>query len=55
MYVTMGGMISCRKDLCILQNNHVQVRGQSGGGLVAQMCPTLMTAWTVACQAPLSM
>ena len=26
-----------------------------GGGLVAQSCPTLVTPWTVACQAPLSM
>ena len=53
MYVTMGGMTPCREDLCILQNNHVRVRGRSG--VVAQLCPTLMTAWTVACQAPLSM
>ena len=27
---------------------------QSGGGLVAKLCPTLATPWTVACQAPLS-
>ena len=26
-----------------------------GGGLVAMLCPTLATPWTVACQAPLSM
>ena len=26
-----------------------------GGGLVTKSCPTLVTAWTVACQAPLSM
>ena len=26
-----------------------------GGGLVAKLCPTLATPWTVACQAPLSM
>ena len=25
------------------------------GGLVAKLCPTLATPWTVACQAPLSM
>ena len=25
-----------------------------GGGLVAKSCPTLGTAWTVTCQAPLS-
>ena len=24
-----------------------------GGGLVAKLCPTLATPWTVACQAPL--
>ena len=28
---------------------------QPGGGLVAQLCPTLATPWTVACQAPLAM
>ena len=27
----------------------------SGGGSVANLCPTLATPWTVACQAPLSM
>ena len=26
-----------------------------GGGLVAKSCPTLVTPWTVACQAPLPM
>ena len=26
-----------------------------GGGLVAKLYPTLVTPWTVACQAPLSM
>ena len=25
------------------------------GGLVAKLCPTLATPWTVACQAPLNM
>ena len=25
-----------------------------GGGLVTKSCPTLVTPWTVACQAPLS-
>ena len=29
-------------------------KGPSGGGLVVQSCPTLVTPWTVACQAPLS-
>ena len=27
----------------------------NGGGLVAKLCPTLVTPWTVSCQAPLSM
>ena len=26
-----------------------------GGGLVAKLCPTLVTPWTIARQAPLSM
>ena len=26
-----------------------------GGGLVTKLCPTFVTPWTVACQAPLSM
>ena len=26
-----------------------------GGGLVAKVCPTLATPWTITCQAPLSM
>ena len=26
-----------------------------GGGIVAKLCPILVTPWTVACQAPLSM
>ena len=28
--------------------------GGGGGGLVTKSCPTLVTPWTVACQAPLS-
>ena len=27
----------------------------TGGGLVTKLCPTLVTPWTVACQAPLFM
>ena len=27
----------------------------SGGGLIAELCPTLATPWTIAYQAPLSM
>ena len=29
--------------------------GSLVGGLVAKLCPTLATPWTVACQAPLFM
>ena len=29
--------------------------GRTGGGFVAQSCPTLVTPWTVARQAPLPM
>ena len=29
--------------------------GGGGGGLVTKSCPTLVTPWTIACQAPLSM
>ena len=29
--------------------------GGGGGGLVTESCPTLVTPWTIACQAPLSM
>ena len=31
-----------------------RVFGVGGRGLVAQLCPTLATPWTVACQASLS-
>ena len=34
---------------------HKQKRqGYNCGSLVAKLCPTLVTPWTVACQAPLS-
>ena len=29
--------------------------GGGGGGVVTESCPTVVTPWTVACQAPLSM
>ena len=39
--------------------SHFQIRVsqkcRGGGGLVTKSCPTLVTPWTVACQAPLSM
>jgi len=38
--------IKCRRSN-ILRNNN--------GGLVVKSCPTLVTPWTVACQAALSM
>ena len=31
------------------------VKKGAGGGLVAKLCPTLATPWTVACQAPVSL
>ena len=34
---------------------HPQYLVYFGGGLVAKLCPTLATPWTLACQAPLSM
>ena len=34
---------------------YVKVRGEISLVLVAQLCPTLVTPWTVAHQAPLSM
>ena len=37
------------------ESSWVHLLGGGGGGLVTKMCPTLVTLWTVACQAPLSM
>ena len=37
---------------CFLLQSHAVL---SGGGLVAKLCLTLMTPWTVTCQAPLSL
>jgi len=34
---------------------HPQYLVYFGGGLVTKLCPTLVTPWTLACQAPLSM
>ena len=45
------GLLHCRRIL-----NHLSYQGEGGGGgLVAKPCPTLVTPWTIACQAPLSM
>jgi len=33
----------------------MRVLSGGGGGLVTESCPTVVTPWTVACQAPLSM
>ena len=45
-------------DVGLLQIKHLVARewnrDASSGGLVAKSCPPLMTPWTVACQAPLS-
>ena len=32
----------------------METEALEGGGLVAKLCLTLMTPWTVGCQAPLS-
>ena len=42
------------KDFFILFT-HVAITGGGGGGLVAKLCPTFATPWTVSCRAPLSM
>ena len=44
------GIISCEKKIFKKNCRHC-----GGGGLVAKSCPTLLTPWTVACQAPLSL
>ena len=41
---------SCFTVVCLLLYSILMF-----GGLVAKLCPTLATPWTVACQAPLSM
>ena len=38
-----------------LAHNQEFLERGGGGGLVAKLCPTLATPWTVACHAPLSM
>ena len=36
-------------------SDHARILGTAGAGEVAKLCPTLVTPWTVAHQAPLSM
>ena len=43
----------CQVQVCLSMLGSVK-RG-AGGGLVVKLCPTLVTPWTVACEAPLSM
>ena len=38
-----------------LITNSVSIINYGGGGLVAKLCPTLATPWTVAHQTPLSL
>jgi len=38
----------------IVLNGKNSFKNMYGGGLLAMSCPTLVTPWTVACQAPLS-
>ena len=37
-----------------IKNTQIWLGRVGGGGFVAKSCPTLVTPWTVACQAPLS-
>ena len=37
------------------EDGNMDLDYRSFGGLVAQLCPILVTPWTVACQSPLSM
>ena len=46
---------SLKSDLSLFSLPGGHSRQNIGGGLVAKSCPTLVTLWTVACQAPLSM
>ena len=41
------------KNVCVYKIKHSCISG--GGGLVTKSCSTLVTRWTVACQAPASM
>ena len=47
-------LASSKQACCSLGRRHYLIL-QGGGGLVAKLCPTLATPWTVAYQAPLSM
>ena len=52
-------MLSNSKSMASTSKNGINVSTHNnlypGGGLVAKSCPNLVTLWTVACQAPLSM
>ena len=41
--------------MTLLKESGFKMEPEYGGDLVAKSCPTLVTPWTVACQAPLSM
>ena len=54
----LGGSCQSRPDPAAPrqgQNSHLPLIQGWGGGLVAKSCPILVTPWTIACQAPLSM
>ena len=46
-------MSSCLPGLYIILSKAFLLSAFGGGGLVAKSCPTLVTPWTVAHQAPL--
>ena len=49
-------LLHCSCEINMLYVNYTSIfKIGGGGGLVAKSCPTLVTPWTVACQAPLSM
>ena len=56
--LALGGFRTWGKGVWLVPSRtQAQLSGThtgGGGGLVAQSCPTLVTPWTVACQAPLS-
>ena len=54
LYTSLTSKFTKRKTAQHIGFTHLEFNGV-GGGLVAKSFPTLMTSWTVACQAPLSM
>ena len=48
------GLLHCRQILKQLSYQESPHMHNGGGGLVTKSCPTLVTPWTIACQASLS-